>query len=180
MKPLRIIGHQPISNSTSSSRVKGFQLLTATAGTPLEKQARGRSSIRNRQRRHIGSLEKAHTPKKDLDKLALQFPMLFILKGIPFGSKKLSLLAQENTGSWIAPANSKERRKIMRQSKEKSVPAKFIKNSPPIFYCGNKTRKIEGIPVDGIVKNVSDSLRIVDSTHSFNTHFSPLNKMISF
>jgi hypothetical protein len=116
-------------------------------------------------------LEKAHTPKKDLDKLALQFPTSFILKGIPLGSKKLSLLAQENTGSWISPTNSKERRKIMRQSKEKSVPAKFIKNSPLIFYCGNKTGKNEGIPVDGIVKNVSDSLLIVDSTHGFKYPF---------
>jgi hypothetical protein len=59
----------------------------------------------------------------------------------------------------------------MRQSKEKSISAEFIKNSPPIFYCGNNTKKIEGIPVDGIVKNVSDSLLIVDSTHGFKYSF---------
>jgi hypothetical protein len=63
--------------------------------------------------------------------------------------------------------NLKERQKFMRQSKAKSVPSKFIKNSPPIFYCGNKTRKIEGIPVDGIVKNVLKSLLIIYSTQGF-------------
>jgi hypothetical protein len=108
MEPLRIIGHKPISNSTSSSRVKGFQLLMTTAGTPMEKRGRGRSIIQNRECRHIGSLEKPHPPKKDLDKLALQFPTSFMLKCIPLGSKKLSLLAQGKTGSWIAPTNSKE------------------------------------------------------------------------
>jgi hypothetical protein len=112
-------------------------------------------------------VEKAHPPKKDLAKLALQFPTSFILKGIPLGSKKLSLLAQEKPGSWIAPTNSKERRKFMRQSKAKSVPTEFIMNSPPIFFCGDKTGKIKGIPVDGIVKNVSDSLLIIDLTHGF-------------
>jgi hypothetical protein len=143
MEPLCIVGHQPISNSISSSRVKGFQLLMATAGTPLEKRGRGRSSIRNRQRCHIGSVEKAHPPKKDLDKLALQFRTSFILKGIPLGSKKLSLLAQENPGSWIALTNSKERQKFMRQSKAKSAPAKFIKNNPlPFSIVVTKLEKL--------------------------------------
>jgi hypothetical protein len=55
----------------------------------------------------------------------------------------------------------------MRQSKAKSVSNEFIKKSPPIFYCGDKTRKIKGIPVDGIVKNASDSLLIINLTHGF-------------
>jgi hypothetical protein len=98
--------------------------------------------------------------QKNLAYLALEFPTSCLLKGIPLGSKKLSILAQEKPGSWIAPTNSKERQKFMRQAKEKSVPTNFIKNSPPIFYCGDKTGKIKGIPVDGIVKNVLDSLLV--------------------
>jgi hypothetical protein len=113
--------------------VKGFQVLAATAGKPLEQRGRGRSSLLNRRRRHIGTVEKVHPPKKDLAKLALEFPTLFILKGITLGSKKVSLLAQEKPGSWIAPTNSKERRKFMRQAEEKSVTSDFIKNYSPIF-----------------------------------------------
>jgi hypothetical protein len=40
-------------------------------------------------------------------------------------------------------------------------------NSRPIFSCGDKTGKIKGIPVDGIVKNVSESLLIINLTHGF-------------
>jgi hypothetical protein len=162
-EPLRIVGHKPKSNSNSSSGVKGFQVLTATAGKPLEQRGRGRSSFQNRQRPHIGTAEKVHPPKKDLAKLALEFPTSFILKRIPLGLKKVSLLAQEKPGSWIALANSKERCKFMRQAKEKSVTSDFIKNSSPIFTVATRLE----IPRYSSWWNVSDSLLIINTIHGF-------------
>lgn len=144
------IGHYPKAKSNSSLRVQGLQMLTSVAGLPLGKKQRRRTRARQRKIANYGSIE-----------------------GIPMGDAKLRVLTMKNTGSWLAPKNDSQKQDFLRKANELSVSQEHIKCSPPIFYCGDDSGKIDGIPNDAIVRNVSSDLLVIDTVHGFKFPFSP-------
>jgi hypothetical protein len=144
------IGHYPKAKSNSSLRVKGLQLLTSVAGLPLGKKQRRRTRARQKKMANYGSIE-----------------------GIPMGHAKLRELTMKNAGSWHAPQTDLQKQEFVRTAKQFSVPEVHIKGSPPIFFCGDGSGKIDGIPKDAIVRNVCSDLLVIDTVHGFKFPFAP-------
>jgi hypothetical protein len=132
------IGHYPKAKSNSSLQVQGLQMLTSVAGLPVGKKQRRRTRARQRKMANYGSIE-----------------------GIPMGDAKLRVITMNNTGSWLAPKNDAQKQDFLRKANEFSISQEDIKGRPPIFYCGDDSGKIDGIPNNAIVRDVSSDLLVV-------------------
>jgi hypothetical protein len=171
--PIRTIGHYPKAESNSSLRVKGLQLLTSVAGLPLGKNQRRRTRARKRKIANYGSMDGAPVSQVKRLQLSQEFPYSQILQRIPMGDAKLRLLAKKNPGSWLAPKNNTQKQDFLWKANALALSADHIKCSQPIFYCGDDSGKIDGIPKDAIVRNVSSDLLVIDTVHGFKFPFSP-------
>jgi hypothetical protein len=171
--PIRTVGHTPKVKSNSSLRVQGLQLLTSVAGSPLGKNQRRRTRARNRKLANLGTTDGAPLSEAKRLELSQEFPGSQILHGIPLGDAKLRLLAMKNPGSWLAPKNDTQKQDFLQQANALALAPEDIKCSQPIFYCGDDSGKIEGIPNNAIVRNVSSALLVIDTVHGFKFPFSP-------
>jgi hypothetical protein len=95
------------------------------------------------------------------------------IEGIPMGDAKLRVKTMKNTGSWLAPKNEVQKQDFLRKANEFSFCQEDIKGRPPIFYCGDDSGKIDGIPNSAIVPNVSSDLLVIDTVHGFKFPFAP-------
>ena len=174
--PLRTVGHTPKAKSNSSLRVQGLQLLTSVAGLPQGKNQRRRTRARNRKLRNLGSMDTAPLSQAKRLELSHNFRGSQILDRIPLGYAKLRLLAGEKPGSWLAPTNDTQKKDFLRAAAALAITRDDIQCSPPIFYCGDDSSTIDGIPNNAIVRNVSSALLVVDTVHGFTFPFSSLGQ----
>jgi hypothetical protein len=141
--PKPTIGAYPKAQSASSHRVQGLQLATVTAETSMSRQKKRRTRHRAKERNELGTI---------------------VCNRV--GKKNAIALAQERPGSWMLPTSSEGRAAFCALAREKSLSASFIQNSKPIFFCGDGSNHIDGIPQGSIVMSVQD-LVIVDTIHGF-------------
>lgn len=142
--PKPTIGAYPKAQSASSQRVQGLQLATVTAETSMSRQKKRRTRHRAKERNELGTI-----------------------LCDPYDKKKAIALAQERRpGSWMLPTSSKGKAEFCALARDKSLSAFFIQNSKPIFFCGDGSNHIDGIPQGSIVMSVQD-LVIVDTIYGF-------------
>jgi hypothetical protein len=133
--PKPTIGAYPKAQSASSQRVQGLQLATVTAETSMSRQKKRRTRRRAKERAELGTIV---CTRQD--------------------HKKVIALAQERPGSWRLPTSSEGKAEFCALARDKSLSASFIQNSRPIFFCGDGSNHIDGIPQGSIVMSeIKDS-----------------------
>jgi hypothetical protein len=170
--PAHTIGEYPKAKSNSSSRVKGLQLMTSVSGVPLGKNQRRRSRARKRKISSYGSMDTGQLSHVKRFEMSQQFPSSQILDRIPLSGAKLKSLSKNIPGSWLEPGNDMEKQDFLCKANALAVSEDHIKRSEPIFYCGDGSSKIDGIPNDSIVRNVTSDLLVIDTVHGFKFPFS--------
>jgi hypothetical protein len=75
-------------------------------------------------------------------------------------------------GSWKTLMTSDERSKLLAVFWEKSLTEEYLRGSFPVFFCGDGSSNIDGIPSDSTVIAV-DNLFVIDTIDGFKFPFDP-------
>lgn len=170
--PAEVIGHHPKSKSPSSERVQGFQRMTTATGQPLNKKQRRRDRKQRQKRKEIGSQK--FESKSDKKRAGL----FYNTPKTDNGRWKFDQLAppmkvrDNDIGSWKTPMTSDERSKLLAVFQEKSLTEEYLRGNFPVFFCGDGSSHIDGIPSDSTVIAV-DNLFVIDTIDGFKFPFDP-------
>jgi hypothetical protein len=147
-----VVGHLPKAKTTSSQRVRCFQILTAAAGKPLTKSQRRRDKKKCDARKKISR------------------------------AKFISKFAKNDNGDWITPITDKERLPwstpstkegrltLLSTFSEKAMTETLLQRDSPVFFSGDNSCHIDGVPPGSKVIPVN-SLFVVDTTLGFKFPF---------